>query len=43
MSISSATAASERAGQAAFFIAIENVGKTDVVLNLGTMISNGIR
>jgi hypothetical protein len=41
MSISSATTATERGEQPAFYVAVENVGNRDVVVNLGTMISNG--
>jgi hypothetical protein len=41
MSISPALTAGGRTGQPAFYIAIENVGDSDVILNLGTMISNG--
>jgi hypothetical protein len=41
MSISPAPTAGGHTGQPAFYIAIENVGDSDVILNLGTMISNG--
>lgn len=41
MSISSVAAASERPEERHFHIAIENVGKSDAVINLGFMIANG--
>jgi hypothetical protein len=41
MAISSVTAATERPEERGFYVAIENVGDRDVVLNLGSMIANG--
>jgi len=41
MAISSVTAATERPEERDFYVAIDNVGDRDVVVNLGYMIANG--
>jgi hypothetical protein len=41
MAISSVATATARPEEREFYIAIENIGETDVVINLGSMLSNG--